>query len=129
MLPFLADVPDPWIHWGAVVGVVIGVIGIIAAVAKAAQWVDHRNVEQIESAVAKITQTNGGHSLRDDVKRACAIGEANAASIAELRGAFEEKVDEYGSVISASNESRARFERHMHDHEALGWSEGASARR
>ena len=130
MHPFLV-MTDPWIHWGAILGVIAGVLAIVAAIAKAAQWVDQRNIEQIDRAVSRITETNGGSSLRDDVKRAITVGEGNAVSLVALRRdvdslvtTFAEHVLAGEQVIAASTGSRERFDQHMKDHEALGWSEG-----
>ena len=128
MLPFATmQPPDGWVHWAAIVGVVAGILGIFAAVVKAAQWLDERNVEQIQSAVSKITETNGGHSLRDDVKEAVSVSKSNSRAIAGLRREFAEHVDAGAAIIAASDHSRKRFDQHMADHKARGWRETGAA--
>lgn len=88
-------------------GIIIACIGIAGALFTTGKWIVRKITRIVEEAVRKITETNGGSSLRDDVKASV----ANSAKACEIAGKAltigkenAETLEAHGTTISAIGE-------------------------
>ena len=85
-------------------GIVIACIGIAGALFTTGKWIVRKVTKITEEAVKKITETNGGSSLRDDVKAGVA-NSAEACRIAqealEISKGNAATLEAHGTTIAA----------------------------